>query len=401
MLMRARTWLPISIALNVALAAAWLGPKMRTQPSPPSPQETSAQSNRQVEVKTNVLVRRLNFTWQEVESDDYATYIKNLRQIGCPEQTIRDIIVADVDQLYAFRRSEEAASTDFQWWRSQPDSEAIKKRNERLRSLESERRALLTRLLGEGWDTRLVTNPPPSRYGVNLNGPVLGDLSAETKDKVYDVVRRGRERIETYLADQKKLNAEPNPGEVVRLRQQFRSELATLLNAEQMEEFLLRYSQTAIDMRREYRSLNLTADEFRQIFRERDSVEQEKGLLVGQQDLAGRQRLAALNTHLESAVQQSVGRDRYAEFKLNQDPLFGQTKAMAERIGTTPEVMLGMYEITQVTEAERQRIRSDTTLTPEQKIQALAEVQADQQTSLRELLGDQGFERWLDLQERK
>src|SRR5215510_15089950 len=44
------------------------------------------------------------FTWSQIESADYRTYITNLRSIGCPEQTIRDIIVADVQGLYAPRR---------------------------------------------------------------------------------------------------------------------------------------------------------------------------------------------------------------------------------------------------------------------------------------------------------
>lgn len=45
------------------------------------------------------------FDWSQIESADYPTYVANLRKIGCPEQTLRDIIVADVDTLYAPRRA--------------------------------------------------------------------------------------------------------------------------------------------------------------------------------------------------------------------------------------------------------------------------------------------------------
>src|SRR5207245_2007694 len=41
--------------------------------------------------------------WREVESADYRQYVTNLRAIGCPEQFVRDIIVADLNQLYAAR----------------------------------------------------------------------------------------------------------------------------------------------------------------------------------------------------------------------------------------------------------------------------------------------------------
>ena len=44
------------------------------------------------------------FHWCQVESTDYRTYMANLRGIGCPESTIRDIITADLGGLYASRR---------------------------------------------------------------------------------------------------------------------------------------------------------------------------------------------------------------------------------------------------------------------------------------------------------
>src|SRR6185436_10607243 len=43
------------------------------------------------------------FHWGMVEADDYKEFIENLRGIGCPEETIKDIIIADVNKLYASR----------------------------------------------------------------------------------------------------------------------------------------------------------------------------------------------------------------------------------------------------------------------------------------------------------
>jgi hypothetical protein len=48
--------------------------------------------------------RSLPFQWAQIESTDYRTYVANLRGIGCPERTIRDIIIADVNGLYFARR---------------------------------------------------------------------------------------------------------------------------------------------------------------------------------------------------------------------------------------------------------------------------------------------------------
>lgn len=45
------------------------------------------------------------FHWRQLESSSYPEYIANLRSIGCPEQTIADIIRADVHALYEQQRS--------------------------------------------------------------------------------------------------------------------------------------------------------------------------------------------------------------------------------------------------------------------------------------------------------
>jgi len=46
------------------------------------------------------------FRWSQLESPDYGVYVANLRAIGCPEQTIREIISADLADLYAAKREE-------------------------------------------------------------------------------------------------------------------------------------------------------------------------------------------------------------------------------------------------------------------------------------------------------
>src|SRR5262249_46403294 len=44
-----------------------------------------------------------NFSWRVLESADYKQYIANLRAVGCPEQTVQDIIIAAVTKQYAAR----------------------------------------------------------------------------------------------------------------------------------------------------------------------------------------------------------------------------------------------------------------------------------------------------------
>src|SRR3954470_20481854 len=101
------------------------------------------------QVETNVAIPQIN--WRMVESEDYRQYIVNLRSIGCPEETIRDIITADVNKLFEARKKEMTGSTNkFQYWKvgtfftDMFNEEKLKKNRE----LTKEKNALLKELLG-------------------------------------------------------------------------------------------------------------------------------------------------------------------------------------------------------------------------------------------------------------
>src|SRR5262249_39907520 len=135
------------------------------------------------------VIKRQFFTWHEVESPDYAVYMANLRDIGCPAATVRDIIIADVNSLYAKREAQEIITPNQQWWLSQPDTNVLAAAGKKRQALDQERRALLARLLGPNWEEETTFSPfqKPTRPKLALDGPVLGDLPAEKKQSLEDV----------------------------------------------------------------------------------------------------------------------------------------------------------------------------------------------------------------------
>src|SRR5713226_1833481 len=80
-IMRWRVFALVSLGINVLLAAGWLLASRHSaghqSSSPGSMTQDAALQN-----KTNVLLRRQFFSWNEVETADYPTYIANLRAIG-------------------------------------------------------------------------------------------------------------------------------------------------------------------------------------------------------------------------------------------------------------------------------------------------------------------------------
>jgi LysM repeat protein len=365
--MRWRLIALVSLGVNIALAVAWLClPPGRAAHLPALTLEPISTN----QVRTNYLLRRQLFSWQQIESSDYPTYIANLRDVGCPEQTIRDIIIADVNQLFSRRRATELTTAEQQWWRSEPDTNVIRVAAEKAHQLEEERQSLLTRLLGTSWESGdLASIPRPSRPGVVLDGPVLGALSAETKQAIEEVSLRSQDRMQAYLDAQRAAGKEPDPAEMAKLRQQTRDSLARLLNPPELEEFLLRYSQNANDLRTEFGQLhffNATRDEFRAVFRATDAVEQRMQLLADAKDPGSLAALKALEGQREDAIKVALGAKRYEEYRLLHDPVYQDAVAAADEAGT-PEAAGTFYAINLAALAEQSRIRGDTNLTADQK----------------------------------
>lgn len=335
--------------------------------------------------RDHIILRRQFFSWSEIESTDYSAYIRNLREIGCPEATIRDIIVADVSQLFAQRREKEIPVTEQPWWRAEPDWDSIRAVADKSKALEDERKALLTKLLGPNWDvSALAANRATN--GIKFTGAVLSQLSPEARSKVLDINSRAQARLEAYRQAQQQAGKPLNPVDLAQLRQETRAQLSQVLNPQQMEEYLLRYSATATQMRQELSGFNTTPDEFRQIFKLRDAFDQQLQLTYAGNDPAMVKKRRELESERDASIRQAIGQERFRFYQLSQDPLFQQTRSTAEASGAPPEAVLPMYQVNQLALTEQQRIRNDLTLTAEERDQALKTVQKDQELSLQKLL---------------
>src|SRR5688572_26983589 len=106
-----------------------------------------------------------------MESSDYHRYIANLRAIGCPEQTIRDIIIADVNKLFEERAQQIGPVQDFDYWKAgtAKGGEVHAQRVQQHMALAQEKRAVLKELLGidfkENSAILELLHPLKAKYG--------------------------------------------------------------------------------------------------------------------------------------------------------------------------------------------------------------------------------------------
>jgi uncharacterized protein YdcH (DUF465 family) len=380
--MRQRWLLLLSLGVNAGLILAFGWERLKSRITPPARSSPPA-AVQPAQVRTNVLVRRLHFRWDDIESEDYAAYIANLRSIGCPEATIRDIIVTEINQLFARREAIELLLPEHQWWRWEPDPEIERAATEEQRALDEERRDLLAELLGADWEAN--TEHP---YGsLALTGPLLGSLPRQTKRAVYEINAAADLRFQAYLNRVATVGGSPDPAELARLRRQTREELARLLSAEQLEEYLLRYSQNAIRLREELRGIELEPEEFRRLFRLSDQLDERLALLDNATEPAAATERDRLLQQRKDAVQEVLGEHRLERYTMLHDPLYREAQATAQQLGASEDHLLPIYQINQVTEAERRRIETDRRLSASQRAAALQAVAEEQQKTVLQILG--------------
>lgn len=97
--MNLKTWITcLSLVLNGVLVGALLlnrEPEASREPSSPLRVPESMDEP-----------AHAAFQWQQIEADDFPTFIDNLRRIGCPDSTIQGIVKDELAQVYAARRAE-------------------------------------------------------------------------------------------------------------------------------------------------------------------------------------------------------------------------------------------------------------------------------------------------------
>jgi hypothetical protein len=365
-----------SLALNVALAAWWIhlasrhpaaglvseksaAPKLAgyrsAKPDPPG--------------KTPAVPP---FRWSDVESTDYRQYIANLRAIGCPEATIRDLIVADLNGLYSARMQAIWQRPVWVYWKKSRNSSPTPDQVRQLMALDREKAGILKELLGITANVQeLIDTVYLQTWG---SGHELLFLPADKREAALQVLTESG--FAERLAKFQELNQGMPPG-----RDLFAEELkilAPVLSPTELEEFRLRHSPTAQQLRNEVAYLNCTPAEFKELM---DLREQDLGP-------------AAANLGVDHAIavdeiRKLLGDDRARDFERVSDMGYFNVHAAADRAGLPADLADQAGQIAYDLRTAAELIARNTTLSTEERQRQVQALMAPAEARLEAALGDQ------------
>jgi DNA-binding transcriptional MerR regulator len=289
-----------------------------------------------------------SFNWASIESADFKQYIKNLRDLGVPDATIRDLIRAEVTKLYRpkMQAAQSPANPEKYWERNYgPYSGQTTAQRPFTRAFPDVSPELLKQI------TALQTS--------------MGEKQRALMDKT------GGYLDSSSMADRQKVENE------------FYAELAKLVPAEQVEAYKLRSSNLSSNLRDELRAFQPTEEEFKAIFRQREVSDSARTLSpdgVFRMDAAGRERMAQATAELDKAL----GPERAKEYKA----LSGYEVRNLAEAGVPRESLLRLAEMKTSAEAAAANLRKDTALSAEQRTAALQAIRAETEKELATLLGE-------------
>ena len=208
------------------------------------------------------------FDWRNVESPDYRIYIKNLRATGCPEQTVRDIIMADVNALFDSREKESPAWTNrFEYWNLGavlPRQWITAKLTERHNQFEPERVAILKELLG---NKAPIESRAAKISDDDINLALLDFVPPEERMKAVAVISETETTFQTEFNPHLGQMSDQNRKDYTEFFQAREAKLLEALGEQRKEDYDLRNSQLAGTLRFMVQGIDLTEDEFRELFR--------------------------------------------------------------------------------------------------------------------------------------
>ncbi len=335
------------------------------------------------------------FSWKNLESSDYRRYIANLRAIGCPEETIQDIIVAEVNKKYSAREAALKLRREHAelWELPALAGTQAEEKQRKLRELFAEKRALLKDLLGIEPPVELSTGADfrqSTRFEIALKM-----LPESKREEARLIQQRYWDRTQ-QLQQRTRGEYEPeDQEESVRIRRERREALAKLLSPQELEDLELRTANSASSLRSQLAGFDASEREFREVFRIRQGLEE--GAWSGRLDPGDpeiQKRRSEVYQQAETQIKAALGEERYAEYQRAQDSNFRGLADIAQRYGLPKETAVKGYEIQKTALGEIQKLQTAPAATPEQRTQALTALKAETEAAMVQTFGERAFNRY-------
>jgi len=352
------------------------------------------------------------FSWAQLASTDFKAYRDRLRAIGCPAETVRDIIIAEINEKYRLPRAELVAEVQRRYWElTAKGKDALKNWESSLEKLDEERQALIEEVLGQDPDEGRTNNERQTHSLENSYAWLPAEKQARLVELELEFQKRNQALWETI---RQRTNSEATAEENQKFKA-LQNELTTArqqaLSPEEYREYRLRNSPAG-NWSRNLAGFETTETEWRAVaqlkleyqealekaFPQPPELDYAFARRYGLSATTGSAEASAqaevrrqLQAELDAATKTALGPGRWAEYELAQSADYQQTRRITERYQLPASLAQQAYELQRTAAAHAQATRTDADLSAEARASALAAIRQETERALAATLGSKVF----------
>lgn len=394
--------LVISVVVNVVCLAALLWSLSKMQ---------SLESRSILENKKKIVIDKPNldrtkvaeravrevepFHWSQIEAQDYQTYIENLRRIGCPEETIQDLVKRDLDQHYdqlkATALNKGTTRNDY-WATGHPNALSQPSINTRaeLAQLDQEKSAVLKDLFGVEGLAEINRSSPYARAKSKAKiGYAMDFIPDETMAQLNSMEQEFGSKLLKKMASG--TSDAQDRSEIRMLREARENQIASMLTPEQKLEYDLRKSPTAANLRLQLDGFDPSEDEFRNIFQIQKKFEDDHGVISGAtiSPVEVQERRLA-EQDMKNDMRSMLGEDRFQDYLQQTDYDYKSIDKITQRQGLADNVSAQIYQMKSEAEELARGIRLNSGVPIGERQQQLQRIYNETSRSIESIMGQQG-----------
>jgi len=376
-------------ALYWQLVAAGDKPATVSSPSSPTASGSSASvTDTPIEeaLAAKTESARVAQIWSGLQGSDLTTLVEKLRAAGFSPAMIRAIVAARIQEQFSARRKALVSQQEEQpYWKVRQRYFTDPKTMSALRDLGREQSNLLKQLLGPD------------------GGSDSEEMLASQRRQFGDLPRSKVDQLQTIISDYGELRGQiyatangvmlPEDREKLQLlEREQHTDLAALLTPQELENYELRSSSTANNLREQLTLFNPTEDEFRSLFKLQQAFDEKYGSAGTVTSAEQYRQRQTAQKELIDQVKTVLTPDRAETYRQATDPSAQMINRLVTRLELPASAATQVMTVQQDITKRASVVRADKTLAPEVRNMQLTALAQEANTKLTATLGARGLE---------
>ena len=342
-------------------------------------------------------------TWLDIQSADLKQFVRRLRDAGCPDETVKDIILAEVNRRFATRTQElwperyEAKP----FWKvdnnRRYNSEQQKKNRTQWRKdreLQKEKSALLVELLGVDPEKQQRIEDGYDEFYYNWQERQVSFLPESKRESVLQLLDEFQGKQQEMYAANAGIHDAQSRAEQKQLEAEKLAALAQILSPSELREYELREFAISRQTGRNTSLSELSREEFESLFdinkKFGDSIHS-WGDLTKDERKAAEANKAAMKAEMTAAL----GEPKVKEMERAADYYYQQLQRLAKKNDLPVESAGKVYDYKSTAEDTVKKLNSNKDMTGEQRQAALQQIRTETEETLKKTLGDKAYKSYL------